>query len=95
MALLRFLEQTPPAVPVRYVVDAAYVRNLARERDVVLVLIPTHVDLLEALAKGVRPGPVIANAIADQIAGHFSEQVQVPYAVSASVQFADALTPYA
>ena len=61
-------------------------------RKLVLVDIPSYLSISDALDRGVFPDFVVANANADQIAGYFAEEANVPYAVSASVSFADAVT---
>ena len=56
-----------------------------------LVQIPSHYSVQEAIRLGLNPGVVLANAVADEVAGHFALQVQLPYAKTAGVQLADGL----
>eukprot|EP00959_Pyramimonas_sp_CCMP1952_P284039 5937153-Pyramimonas_sp.AAC.1 len=62
---------------------------LDRLVDVVLVQIPSHLKVEDAIRRGLNPGVALANAVDDEVASHFAKQVQVRYAVSAPLRFAD------
>ena len=52
------------------------VQSALAGRDLALVQIPSHYSVQEAIQLGLNPGVVLANAVADEVAGHFALQVQ-------------------